>query len=86
MSSPSETETTLATQIDGFVAPISDAVNAVIFFAIPIGTISLPVVVIWLISAAVILTIRLNFINLRGFGHAWRVLFRSRMHAQQGMR
>jgi len=59
----------LAEQIDNFVAPISNAVNEIIFFSVTIANVSLPLVVIWLIAAAIILTISLGFVNLRGFGH-----------------
>ena len=35
---------------------------------------SLPIVVIWLVLGAIYFTISMNFINLRGFGHAIRVV------------
>ena len=60
----------LPDQIDQIFAPFSDAVNAVIFFSIPVFGVKLPLVVVWLISAAVIITVRLGFINLSGFKHA----------------
>ncbi|MEM9706749.1 MAG: alanine:cation symporter family protein, partial [Pseudomonadota bacterium] len=59
----------LPERIDGVVAPFSNFVNSIIFFPITIAGVSVPVVVIWLLSAGVILTLALGFINLRGFGH-----------------
>ena len=60
----------IADRIDAIFQPFSEAVNAVIFYSVTIGGVSLPLVVVWLISAAVILTVSFGFINLRGFGHA----------------
>jgi len=67
---PSAAEAGLAEWINDAVAPISEAVNAVIFYSVYFGSVRLPLVVIWLISAAVILTFAFRFINIRGFGHA----------------
>jgi AGCS family alanine or glycine:cation symporter len=61
---------TFAEQIDAAFAPISAAVNAVIFYSITIGGVSLPIVVVWLIAAAILLTFGFGFINIRGFAHA----------------
>lgn len=59
-----------ADAIDNAVAPISDAVSSVIFYSVPIFGVSLPLVVVWLIAAALIFTVSLRFVNLTGFGHA----------------
>ncbi len=66
---------TLAEQIDEFFEPFSDALSAVVFYKIEIGSVSVPLVVIWLISAGVILTFRLGFVNIRGFAHGWWLIF-----------
>jgi AGCS family alanine or glycine:cation symporter len=64
----------LAEAINDALTPISDFVNAIIFFSVPIGETRLPLVVVWLIAAAAILTVSLSFINIRGFRHAiWLV-------------
>ena len=75
---------TLAEQIDVAVAPISRAVNSVIFFAVDIFGVSVPLVVIWLIAAAIIFTFSLRFINLTGFGHALALVSGRRTHHLQG--
>ena len=64
----------LAENLDSAFKPVSDFVSSIIFYAVPIGDAKLPLVVVWLIGAAAILTVSLRFINLRGFGHAlWLV-------------
>lgn len=51
--------------------PITDALNAVIFFTVPVSSDKqIPFVLIWLIAGAVIFTLYFKFINIRGFGHA----------------
>lgn len=58
-----------ADKIDAFIRPFSDAVNDIIFYSVSIAGIDLPIVVVWLISAAVILTAYFGFINISGFSH-----------------
>ena len=55
---------------------VNDLIGAVLFFdlAFWIDTVQLPFIVIWLIVAAVFLTVRMRFINLLGFSHALRVV------------
>ncbi|MEL6380266.1 MAG: alanine:cation symporter family protein, partial [Pseudomonadota bacterium] len=65
-----ENRASLADQINDAITPLSDFVNSIIFFSVPVFGVSVPVVVIWLLVAALILTFALSFINLRGFGHA----------------
>lgn len=68
----------LAKGIDAAFAPISQAVNDVIFFEITAFGVSVPLVLIWLITGAIVITISLRFVNLRGFGHALSLVFRPR--------
>ena len=76
----------LAEQIDQAFAPVSAAVNAVIFYSVSIGGVSLPLVVIWLIAAAIFLTIAFRFINIRGFTHAVALVSgRKRGHLAAGV-
>lgn len=64
----------LADTINELFAPASQAVNAFIFYSVDVVGIRLPLVVIWLIAAAVIITTYLRFINLNGFLHAIRIV------------
>ena len=68
----------LADRIDNALSPISDFVSSIIFYSVNVGGVSLPLVVVWLMSAAVFFTFSLGLINIRGFKHAWGVLFRPR--------
>jgi len=69
---------TTAWATDNGVDHVFGMINAflaqIIFFDIFPGAAAMPVVVAWLIIAAVFLTIRFNFVNLRMMRHAYRVL------------
>lgn len=45
-----------------------------VFYAFNINGVSIPLVLIWLISGALVFTVYLGFINVRGFGHALSLL------------
>ena len=60
--------------INAAVQPLTDAVSAFIFYAVPIGNAELPLIVLWLIIGAAFFTAYLGFINLRGFAHAVRIV------------
>ncbi len=60
--------------LDGLVRPAADALAAIVFWTIPIGGAGVPLVVAWLVAGAVFFTVRLGFINLRGFGEALRLV------------
>jgi len=71
--------------IDGAFAPVSNAVNRVIFFSVEVFGVSLPLVVVWLIAAALIFTLSLRFISITGFGHALALVSgRRTAHLKQG--
>ncbi|MEO1015857.1 MAG: alanine/glycine:cation symporter family protein [Pseudomonadota bacterium] len=65
---------TLAERIDAAFAPVSAVLNDIIFVSVSVAGVSLPLVVIWLITAAAIFTLSFRFVNLRGFRHAWSLL------------
>jgi AGCS family alanine or glycine:cation symporter len=59
--------------IDGWMEPIADALEALVFFAVPVGgDVALPVVLAILGGTAIFLTIFFRFLNLRAFGVALR--------------
>ncbi len=72
--------TSFADHIDNALTPLSDFVSAIIFFSVDFFGVSLPLVVVWLIVAAIILTVSLRFVNLRGFRHGWHLVFNPREH------
>lgn len=60
--------------INGLLGPMAEAIAAVVFFAVPVAGTQLPLIVLWLILGGVVCTFSLGFINVRGFGHALRVV------------
>lgn len=65
-----ESPKSLDARINDAVAPFTDAISSVIFYAVPIGEVSLPLIIVWLIGGASIFTVYMGFINVRGFRHA----------------
>ena len=61
-------ESTLSDQINSLFEPIVEVMFQMIFWQ-PFSA-GIPLVVIWLVVGAVFFTIRMNFINIRGFKHA----------------
>ena len=55
--------------ISDAIAPIVGVVTSVVFYSISIGDASVPLIVLWLIAAAVFFTVYFGFINIRGFTH-----------------
>jgi alanine or glycine:cation symporter, AGCS family len=51
-------------------APIAEVVGSIIFFSLTIGPVSFPILIAWLITAAIVFTIATRAIQFRGFGHA----------------
>ena len=60
-------ESTASETINSLFEPIVDVMAKVIFWEPFMG---IPIVVIWLVVGAVFFTVRMNFINIRGFKHA----------------
>ncbi len=60
--------------INRVVEPVATAVSDVIFFSVPIAGVQIPLIVVWLIVAALVFTLYFNFINLRGFRHGFKLI------------
>ncbi|PFG34765.1 alanine/glycine:cation symporter family protein [Sanguibacter antarcticus] len=56
--------------INSAFAPVAKVFADVIFYSVPIGDASVPILIAWLIGAALFFTIALRGIQVRGFGHA----------------
>lgn len=65
---------TLNAQIDRVLRPVSNALNSFIFYEVTIAGITFPLIVMWLILAALFFTFYFRFLNLRGIPHALRLL------------
>jgi len=61
-------------QLDQLLKPLADYLIGIIFFSIPIAGTMVPLIVMWLIIAAISFTLYFNFINLRGFKHSLKVI------------
>ncbi len=60
--------------INRALEPVANAVSSVVFFSVPVGGADLPLIVVWLVAAALFFTFYFNFINLRGFRHGFRLI------------
>lgn len=66
--------TTMDEKINSVFKPISDATSAIIFYNYNFEGYDIPIIVVWLITGAIISSIFLNFINIRGVKHALDVV------------
>ncbi len=60
--------------INAAVQPLTTLVSSIIFFKISVFGAQLPLVVLWLVGGALFFTFYFGFINVRGFGHAVRLV------------
>ncbi|MBN7798696.1 alanine/glycine:cation symporter family protein [Parahaliea mediterranea] len=60
--------------IDDAMAPVTRALSALVFFEVPLFGARLPLVVLWLVAAALFFTLYFGFLNLRGLPHALRIV------------
>lgn len=67
-------DASLADQVNQIITPIADWMASIVFYEVTLFNIGVPLVLIWLFSAAVFLTVFLRFINLRGFLEAFRIM------------
>ena len=65
-------ENMLSDRINSLFEPIVDIMVKVIFWE-PFS-VGIPIVVIWLVFGAIFFTLRMNFINIRGFKHALQLV------------
>ena len=48
----------------------SDTLTSAVFFAVTVGDVKIPLIVLWLVIAGAFFTVWLGFMNIRGFTHA----------------
>jgi AGCS family alanine or glycine:cation symporter len=61
-------------RIDDAVRPVADGVAGFIFYALPLGPVELPFVLLWLLFAATLFTLYFRFINFRAFRHGFQLV------------
>ena len=59
--------------IEAVVGPIANLLSAIVFFEIPVFG-GVPVIVLWLMAAAVFITVYLRFQPITGLHHSWNVI------------
>jgi AGCS family alanine or glycine:cation symporter len=67
-------ESGIDAQINAYVAPYARALSDFIFYSVEVAGVEVPLIVVWLVSAAAFFTFYLGFINIRGFSHAFRLV------------
>jgi AGCS family alanine or glycine:cation symporter len=67
-------ERSIDTVINEAVAPVSNAIVSVIFYSVPVFGVQFPLIVLWLVIAAVIATVYFDFISFRAFKHALELI------------
>ena len=60
--------------VEIWVRPITAVLSSVVFFEINFFGQPAPLIVLWLVAAALFFTVYMGFINIRGFSHALRVV------------
>ena len=60
----------LESKVDAIAGQVVDALASVFFLDIWPGEAAVPMVVAWLVVGAIFFTLKMGFINLRGFRHA----------------
>ena len=68
------TAETVDNTIANLVLPVTDFFAGVIFYAIPVHGVDLPIILVWLLSGAIAFTFYMRFINIRGFRQAIRIV------------
>ena len=61
-------------QINDLMAGPTKAITTVIFFAVPVAGVQIPLVLVWLAFAAIFFTFYFKFVNLSSFGLAVRTI------------
>ena len=60
--------------INDAVAPATAFISSIIFYAVDINGAQVPLVVAWLVAAAIFFTVYFRFLNIRGFMHAIHIV------------
>jgi AGCS family alanine or glycine:cation symporter len=67
---PTLAQASIDQAINEAVAPATAFISSIIFYAVEINGAKVPLVVAWLVAAAIFFTVYFRFLNIRGFMHA----------------
>ena len=70
---------TIDESVNEVLSPISNLVAGTVFYSVNLGDFSFPLIVVWLIVAALYCTFYFRFINIKGFGTALSFLTSKKM-------
>ena len=70
MLSPASALASIDQAINEAVAPATAFISSIIFYSVTLGGAQVPLVVVWLLVAAVFFTVYFRFLNFSGFKHA----------------
>jgi AGCS family alanine or glycine:cation symporter len=71
---PEDPRLSIDETIDRAFRPIAELLSEVVFYSVWIGETEVPLIVVWLVAGAAFFTFATGFINVRGFGHALRIV------------
>jgi len=74
MLSPARALASIDQAINEAVAPATAFISNIIFYSVAVGGAKVPLVVVWLLAAAVFFTVYFRFLNFSGFKHAIDIL------------
>jgi AGCS family alanine or glycine:cation symporter len=61
-------------QVDKLLQPAAELFISVIFYSVSLSGADVPLIVVWLILAAIVFTFYFGFVNFRGFSHSLKVI------------
>ncbi|WP_370325847.1 alanine/glycine:cation symporter family protein [Euzebya sp.] len=56
--------------VERVIGPIAERLSGIVFYAVPLGDVEVPLIVVYLIGAGALFTVYFGFINVRGFRHS----------------
>ncbi len=66
--------TSIDQQINAWLMPVGELFTSIIFYSLNVYSVEIPVIVVWLILAALAFTAYFGFINIKGFKHSCKVI------------
>ncbi|MFN4250597.1 alanine/glycine:cation symporter family protein [Deinococcus sp.] len=73
-SAPTTDPVSFDDRINAVVTPVSSFLSGVVFASLPVAGVPVPLIVVWLLVAAVVCTVAFRFVNLTGFWHAIQIV------------